>query len=147
VNCSEPCDIKNKQNLNLRFRCSFEFGDVDFFHSHHGLHGFWVFDDELGQAGGDDLPSDAELVFEPAALDLFAAFGEFGPVVVDFLLSVAADDEGDGLGEFKSGATVEGGEFLAFELEGDGETLAGGLGWSGWLLTVSILREFLKTVR
>src|ERR1700739_4991892 len=94
ANCSEFCDIKSEQNFNLRLRRSFELGEVDFFHSHHGLQGFWGFY-EFGEAGGDDLPGDTELVFEPSALDLFAAGGEFRPVVVDLLLGVATDDEGD----------------------------------------------------
>jgi hypothetical protein len=70
-----------------------EFGDIKFFHRHHGLHDFGVFD-ELGEGRGDDLPGNPELVFEPAALDLGAAAGEFGPVVIDLLLVVAAYDEG-----------------------------------------------------
>ena len=71
---------------------------------------------------GNDLPGDAELVFEPAALTLLASSGdELRPVVVDFLLVVAAYDEGDGFGKVEHRAAVECDELLAVEFEGDGE--------------------------
>src|SRR5206468_13129427 len=41
------------------------------------------------------------------------------PEVVDLLLRRAVDDERDGLGELLRRATVQGGELLPFELEGD----------------------------
>ena len=56
--------------------------------------------------------------------------GELRPVVVDLLLGVAADDEGDCFGEFEDGAAVERGELLAVELEGDGEDFGGRVGSS-----------------
>ena len=73
-------------------RGSFKLCDVELLHLHHGLHRLWMFD-EFGQARGNDLPSEAELVFEPAALNLAAAGSELRPVIVDFLLRVAAHNE------------------------------------------------------
>src|ERR1700722_17292457 len=94
-----------------------EGGDVELGHLHHGLHGPGVLE-QGGELGGYDLPGEAEPVLEPAALALAAAGGGFGPVGIDLLLGVAADDEGDGLGELEGGPAVERGEALAVELEG-----------------------------
>ncbi len=49
--------------------------------------------EELRQARGNNLPAQAEFVYEPAALDFLAAGGELRPIVVDFLLRIAAYDE------------------------------------------------------
>src|SRR5665213_2624646 len=108
----------------LRLRGALEFGDVELFHLHHGLHRFRVLD-EVGEPCGYDLPGEAELVLEPAALAFAAAVGgEPGPVFVYLLLRVAADGERDGLGELEVWATVECCKFLSIEFEGDGENAA-----------------------
>src|ERR1035441_1292064 len=83
-----------------------ELGDDELLHAHHGLHGLGVLD-ELGQAGGHDLPGEAELVLEPAAGDFGSAGGELRPVIVDFVLGVAADYEGDCVSELVRRAAVE----------------------------------------
>src|SRR6185312_2090885 len=69
----------------LRLRCALEFRDVELLHAHHGLHRLWMFD-EVGQACGHNLPAEAELVLEPAALNLAAPGGELRVVVVNVLL-------------------------------------------------------------
>src|SRR4051812_41946608 len=106
-----------------------DLGDVDLLHSQHGLGG------PLGAAGvgvlqkrehlhGGDLPGDAELVLEPAALALLAALGEPVPVVVGLLLVLAHDLEGDRLGEPELRAAVQAEVLLAVEGEADGEDVA-----------------------
>jgi len=102
-------------------------GDIELFHAHHGLEralggcGSWVVE-QGGQHPGDDLPGEAELIFDPAALlgAGIAADGEFFPVVIDLLLIFALDLEGDGFAEFEDRAAVECGEGLAFEFKGHG---------------------------
>ena len=79
---------------------------------------------EFAQDGGNDLPGEAEFVFQPAALDFLTADGEFLPIVIDFLLRLAIDDEGEGFGELEVRAAVQGDEFLAIELELDGHDRA-----------------------
>jgi hypothetical protein len=109
----------------LGLRGALQFGEVDFDHLQHGLEGFGVLD-ELRQAAGGDLPGEAESVLKPAALDFFATGGELGPVVVYFLLGVAADDERDGIGERVHWSAVERSELLAVEFESDSEDAADG---------------------
>ena len=107
---------------------AFQFADVELFHLEHGANGPGMFE-EIGKARGNDLPGEAKLVFEPAALALAAAFGgEPGPVVIDFLLGVATHDEGDGFVEFEQRAAVERGELLAIEFEFNREDAAFGAG-------------------
>lgn len=108
-----------------------EFFTVDLDHGHHRLHGFggfglvWV-GDQVDEEFGIDLPGDTEVVGDPAAGDgLAAGCDEFGPVVIDLLLGVAEDGDGDSLGEGELRATVEGGEFAAIEREFDGHDAAG----------------------
>ncbi len=64
----------------LRLRGAFEFGDIELLHPHDSLHRFRVFD-EVRQACGHDLPGEAELVLEPAALNLAAASRELRPIM------------------------------------------------------------------
>ena len=75
-------------------------------------------------SAGNDLPGDAELVLEPAALALLAALGQPVPVVVGLLLVLADDLEGDRLGERELRPAVEGGVLLAVEGEVDGQDVA-----------------------
>src|SRR6185312_8731907 len=76
-----------------------------------------------GNVPGDDLPGETVPILEPAALLRLrvAALGQLGPVVVDLLLRIAADDERDGFIEREHGPAVERHERLAIELERDGE--------------------------
>ena len=63
---------------------------------------------QLEERVRDDLPGQAVLVLEPAALACAVRRpGELVPVVVDLLLVLAADVEGDGLGELELRAAVE----------------------------------------
>ena len=106
-------------------------GDVDFFHLQHGLadsFGFLgvVVLQHLGEHFGDDLPDEAEFVFDPAAVERFAAGGEFVPEVVYFLLSFAINQEGYGGIEGVVRAAIERAEFLAIENEGGDENFAAG---------------------
>jgi hypothetical protein len=84
---------------------TFHFGDVDFNHLHHGLHGAASavrvgVSDQLHQAGRRDLPEDAPAILKPAAGDLRAAIrGERRPEPVRFGLIRAGDEERDRLGE------------------------------------------------
>ena len=72
----------------------FHLGEVDFLHLHHGLHGalaagFVGAADEIGHGAGDDLPGEAKLVLEPAALAFLAAVGDQSvPVAVDLGLII-----------------------------------------------------------
>lgn len=76
--------------------------------------------------GWRDLPGDAEFVGKPTALDFATAVsGEFGPVVIDFGLVFAIDDEGDGFVEFEFGTAIEGEVGVAFEFEADRHDAAG----------------------
>ena len=98
---------------------------IDFGHLKHGLHGalgfFGIFVAEsFAESGGDDLPGEAEFVFEPAASAGFSAGGKFFPEVVDFRLRFAVDEEGYGFGEGKLGTAVQGHEGLSFEFKGCG---------------------------
>ena len=115
-------------------RSLLERGDVELLHGHHGAHACGVAD-QLEDVRGDDLPTEAELVRQPAAGDFLAAVGgELGPVVVDLGLGFAADDEGEGFGELVGGAAVEEGDLLAFDLEVEGEQGTGdgvGIGFVG----------------
>ena len=93
--------------------------DVEFFHFEQRLHDAIGFlrvgvAHEFADVGRNDLPGEAELVLEPAAHAFLASVGrEFGPVVVNFVLRFARDDEGDCICEFELRAGVKRGEFLA----------------------------------
>src|ERR1039458_2451619 len=80
--------------------------------------------DELEQLNGHNLPSKAELVPEPAALNLAASVGELFPVVVHFLLRVAAHHERDRIREIATGTAIERGKLLPIQFERDGEDAA-----------------------
>jgi hypothetical protein len=77
---TRPLLVERRVHPNIHprsgFTGAFQFGDVEFFHLEHGLQRFRV-PEQFGKAGGDDLPGEAELVFEPAALAFAAAGGEF----------------------------------------------------------------------
>ena len=77
------------------------------------------------QPAGHDLPGQAELVLQPAALAVLAAVAELVPVVVDLVLVGAADLERDRLVEGELRAAVDDGERLPVELEAHGEHRAG----------------------
>src|SRR4051794_19490073 len=75
--------------------------------------------EELLHPLGRDLPGEPVLVLEPAARAFLAAFGELRPVVVDFVLVLTADLEGNGLVELELGAAVDTDEALTAKLELD----------------------------
>src|SRR5262249_32448370 len=108
--------------------------DVELFHlqecSGHPLHycGISV-SDHLYERGRHHLPGQAESVLEPAARALFAAVTELVPEIIDLLLGLAVDLEGNRLTEFELRAAVQRHEFLSFELESDDHHGA-------WLFTV-----------
>jgi hypothetical protein len=98
--------------------------DVELFHAEHGLHGplgfgRGVVGDEFQEKAGDDLPGEAEFVFQPTALlgVFVAAGGEFVSEVVHFRLCLALDLKRDGFVEFEDRTTVDGGEGLAIQFE------------------------------
>lgn len=84
---------------------------VDLDHPNHRAHGSGRglgVADQVDQAFGVDLPGDAEVVGDPAAGHGRGAGGdEFVPELVNFLLGVADDGDGDALAEAKLRATVE----------------------------------------
>src|ERR1700722_4229734 len=110
--------------FSLRFCCALKFSDIQFFHLQHGLHRGRLLD-QVGQAGGDDLPGKAKLVFEPATLPVAAASGKFRPIIVDLLLRVAPDDKGNRFRELEERAAVECRKRLAVEFKSDGESVRG----------------------
>jgi hypothetical protein len=84
-------------------------GDVDFTHRQHRLADALVgrgrvVARELLELAGDDLPRDAERFLAPAAgTGLAAVGGEDFPVVVDLVLPLDAEIEGERLVEVNSG--------------------------------------------
>jgi two-component system response regulator (stage 0 sporulation protein F) len=99
--------------------------DVDLDHRHHRLEGPLRparvgVGQQLGEPSRHDLPREAELVLEPAALDrLTAVGGERVPQAVDLRLILAVYGEGDRFGEMEFRAAVEAHERLAGEGELD----------------------------
>ena len=73
--------------------------------------------EQLLHPAGHHLPGEAVLVLQPAARPLLAARGQPLPVVVDVLLGLAVDLEGDSLVELELGAAVDADEPLALQLE------------------------------
>ena len=75
--------------------------EVELLHLHEGLHharGFGAVRvrQHLRDRGGKHLPGQAELVLEPAAGTFLAALlGQRGPVIVELLLGLAGNLEGD----------------------------------------------------
>src|SRR5262249_40684477 len=62
--------------------------------------------DHVDEGGRHYLPGQAEFVLEPAARALFAARAQLDPEIVDLLLSLTVDLEGDRLAEFELRAAV-----------------------------------------
>src|SRR5450432_1422721 len=108
--------------------------DVELAHLQHGGHDprdlrLVLARVELGEHVWDDLPREAELVGEPAALaGRAAARRELLPIAVDLLLRLAFDDEREGGRELEVRATVERLEPLPLELEVDDHDAALGPG-------------------
>src|ERR1044071_5385327 len=75
-----------------------------------------------------DLPRDAEFIFQPAALlgAAVAAFGEFLPIIVHFLLRRTTHLKRDRLVELEDRPAVERRESLPIQLEFDRQNGAGG---------------------
>src|SRR5881394_419656 len=97
--------------------------DVELLHLHHGLHDpvrlFRILvSQELAEHGGNDLPRDAELVLEPAALVFGSTGGQLLPQLVHFLLRLAVHEQGYRRRELELRAAVQGVEVLPLELEG-----------------------------
>src|SRR4030095_5899417 len=98
--------------------------DVELDHLEHPLHDTLphlriLVPHQLGEDRRHDLPGQPELVLEPAALHLLAAFRELAPVVIDLFLVLAVDDERNGLRELELRTSVQRNELLAVELEVD----------------------------
>ena len=81
--------------------------------------------EQLGQGGRHDLPGEAVLVLQPAALRELAAFAQLLPVVVDLVLRFAGDLERYRLVELELRPAVEGHELQPHDLEGGGDHRAG----------------------
>src|SRR6476659_2817111 len=96
--------------------------DVELLHLQHRLHhavrlGAIRIAEQARQRGRNDLPGDAELVLEPAALLDLSAGAEPVPEVVHLRLRLAGDVERDRFVELEMRSAVERGELQAFELE------------------------------
>src|SRR4029079_11047930 len=72
---------------------------------------------------------DAEFVFKPSASLRFgiAAGGKLFPVVIDLVLRVAHDLEGNGFADFEHWSTVKGGKRLAIDFKSGDHDRTGGL--------------------
>src|SRR3954463_13207219 len=106
----------------VSFGRALELGDVELHHLHERAHDAVglrrILADELGQRLGHDLPRQAVLVLEPAALHfLAAARSELVPAVVDLLLVRAVHDERHRLVELEDRPAVQRDELLALDLE------------------------------
>ena len=73
------------------------------------------------------LPGQAILVLQPAALTFLSAAGKLRPTIVDFRLGFAIDYERDCFVEAEMRSAVECDEFLSIEVKCDGHD---GPGWS-----------------
>src|ERR1043166_467841 len=118
----------------LTRRGALQGGDVEFLRLKNGIHDTTRFGcvgalQQLRHDGGNHLPGEAELVFEPAALlrVRVAARAQFAPVIIDLLLFVANDLERDGLIESKLRTAVQRDEVRAERVELDGQNAAFGL--------------------
>src|SRR5499427_7753100 len=96
--------------------------DVDLAHLQHRAHdplrrfGISVHQ-HLGQRSREDLPREAELVLEPAAVALFTVLCQRAPEVVDLLLRFTGHLERHRLVELEMRAAVERQEVLPFDFE------------------------------
>src|SRR5579871_2884547 len=103
-----------------------EFRDIELLHLQHGFgraRGFRpiLVGDELEEHAWYDLPRKSEAILQPAALAFHPTIrGQLRPQPVDFLLTIAPDHEGNGLGELEKRPAVEGSEALSAEREGYG---------------------------
>lgn len=105
---------------------SFQCGDIEFDHAHHGFHCFGVVD-EFFDVAWNDLPAEAEAVDEPATgHGSSATLQELVPVGVDLLLAVATDEERDGRGDLLARTAVHQDHLLPFEFDGDDSDLTYG---------------------
>ena len=99
----------------------FHLRDVELLHAHDRAHdaigALSVATQKLRQDTRDDLPGDAELVGEPAALDMLAALRKLLPQRIDFSLVVAIDHERNRGRELVVRAAVQRQESLAVDLE------------------------------
>src|SRR3954469_13981976 len=70
-------------------------------------------------------------------MDFLSSGGEFGPVLVNFRLSIAIHHKRNRFVELEMRAAVHGGVVLSIELEGDGHDGAGG-GWAAFRVTMDL---------
>ena len=90
--------------------CTLQTFDIELLHLQHGLKGSLGFCGvRISQDLGHNLPGEAKLILQPAALLRLriAALGQPLPVVVYLLLRRALDLERDGLVELENLAAVE----------------------------------------
>jgi hypothetical protein len=111
--------------LPLSGKCALQAFDIEFLHLQHGLKGPLGFcgvriGEQLRQDLGYNLPGEAKLILQPAALLRLriAALGQPLPVVIHFLLSRALNLKRDGLVELENRSTIERGEGLSVQLKG-----------------------------
>src|SRR5580704_10758827 len=109
----------------LSGKCALQAFDIEFLQLQHGLKGPLGFcgvriGEQLRQDLGYNLPGEAKLILQPAALLRLriAALGQPLPVVIHFLLGRALNLKRDGLVELENGSTVERGEGLSVQLKG-----------------------------
>src|SRR5438105_3964572 len=62
---------------------------------------------------GNDLPRQAEFIFQPATLALFTSGRKLLPIFIDLLLRLAMDYKRDGFVEFELRSTIEDRKFKA----------------------------------
>ena len=103
--------------------------------------------DQFRQASGHDLPGKAELILEPAALNLDTSCGELRPIVVHFLLRVAAHHKRDRFRELEDGPPLRAVNFWPSSSKAMVRMLPFGPGLSSPLRNSWRRRELLKTVR
>src|SRR5581483_2340625 len=110
----------------------FQFGDIELGHLHHRFHGAAGLcavrvAEDFSEDRRNDLPGDAISIGEPAASVGPSAFGKFIPVMIDFLLGFAVDEEGGRAGELPIGvhrSAVEENKFPPFDRDRQPHRLA-----------------------
>ena len=106
-------------------------GDVELLHLQEGGHDAARFfrvaiQHHVQQRERNDLPRQAEFIFQPAAGAFLPVFAQRIPIIVDLVLRIAIDLERDRLVELEMRAAIERDEGLSVELERNGHHRARG---------------------